>query len=297
MPLTDCVLRTGVGLSALLASCTAHSGPTALPSAPMPPATPLPESDAALPLDASPRQKQIQDASTGTDSDRTLPAFPSGGRLGGGSPTPGPRLLSDANAGSKVFAYKGPAATAEVRCDSAADSLNIPGFVLHAQEEQNWCWAAASQMALASRGVTVRQCDIATAGLNAAADEDPDAGRPRPSDCCSEREQCDVASVPHFMNRFIRKGEHTTSFDSVKAEVLGRRLVIVSWRYKGGEGGHSMVAHGWARVGGIEFLRVADPLPRNKGCEKYISRAQYTESPTTLHERDDYLRAIDGGLP
>jgi hypothetical protein len=172
---------------------------------------------------------------------------------------------------------RGILAAAVVLSTSAAEakSLNIP---LEPQHTPMWCWAASGQMVMRYvAGAEVPQCDQANVHFAR-------------TDCCQSPTPQDCVKGGHADYSYwgVDSQAHPASltFEQLKAEIDANRPVGFRWAWTGG-GAHLMVIIGYQILAGEQMLLVNNPWPPDKGVQKWISYAEYLQSPTHTQSGND----------
>lgn len=118
------------------------------------------------------------------------------------------------------------------------------------QEQDNWCWAACTKVAVGFRGVKKQQCDVASS-----------VPRLSGNNCCQSPPSCDVGlSDAEITPLFFPPTVSTYHKDVVSAATLKKQLkagnltgVGITWL--AGAGGHMLLVYGFS---GSDLL-VYDP--------------------------------------
>ena len=186
----------------------------------------------------------------------------------------------------------------------ATESLPV---TLHAQETQNWCWAASGQMVMEYLGNNVAQCTQANNrfGRNDCCNIDlcpPPTEAPQ-YDAIGNCINCVCGGWPEF-NKYGFQSTHTTnaalSWEDLKEEIsnssnCGRRPFAFTWKWPGPNGGgHMMVAMGYTTISllpvTLKLVEIFDPWNPCIGDHRYITYDYYVQSPGHHTHWDDYYQ-------
>ncbi len=160
-------------------------------------------------------------------------------------------------------------------CPEPGKTLSV---ILRPQENSEWCWAAAGEMAMDFLGTDVTQCDQANTRFFMV-------------NCCNN--PTPVACIQSGWPQFEKYGfsYNKTTNEALSWEQLKDQLsckskpVVFSWGWTGG-GGHMQVATGYKVEGGIWYVYVNNPMPPNTGSVSYITYDAYVSGPGYTHWDD-----------
>lgn len=161
------------------------------------------------------------------------------------------------------------------------DTLAVPLFP---QQQNNWCWAASTEMIAQTLGVAIDQCDEANVRF----------GR---TDCCTDAaaaadvKRCNKGGWPDFphygMSATVKKSALT--LDQVKDQVITKgKPFAFSWGWTGSTNGHMMVATDYLRFAGQDWVAVNDPWAPNVGTRSLITYSRFVSDTDHTHWDDYY---------
>jgi len=126
----------------------------------------------------------------------------------------------------------------------------VVNFQMDYQEEDQWCWAAASKSVcnFYDPNNNWTQCLIVGVAL-------------QNNNCCSQRFQCNRANVletPLQIVRCYRTTAQPLSYQEIEHELNNGNVICarIGWRPRGG---HFVSIYGCSTNNGIEYLYVGDP--------------------------------------
>ena len=166
-------------------------------------------------------------------------------------------------------------------------TLGQQAVVLHAQETDNWCWAASGEMVMSFLGHDVAQCVEANNRF----------GR---NDCCNSQVPADCINGGwpepqkyHFTAAVTADAPLTWA--QVKEQISCRNEPFAfSWHWPKG-GGHMMVVTGYVEnVAGTNWVMINNPWPPPSalnvlgGDQALITYDDYVSSPNDHTHWNDY---------
>jgi hypothetical protein len=162
----------------------------------------------------------------------------------------------------------------------AGDRSKSLVFTLRPQLTDQWCWAASGQMIMEHIGrVNIDQCTQAN-------------NRFANTGCCDCNTPggCVRGGWPEF-DKYGFMSRKTTNaalaWDVLVAQIDGNKPVAFTWKWVG-NGGHMMVANGYAIINGKNFVYIKDPLPPNIGDERPIPYEEFVKGVNYTHWDDYY---------
>lgn len=148
---------------------------------------------------------------------------------------------------------------------------------LRAQETNNWCWAATTQMVTEFLGHGRTQCDLANERF----------GR---TDCCNggcpKNAACNMPGWTMFNESNFNSTASATPLgwaDITKEVFCRKRPMAYAYGPKTGGVGHVVVLSGYVEVGGIRYLSLNDPWSPCAGNNRLLTYDEYSNSPTVDH--------------
>jgi len=159
---------------------------------------------------------------------------------------------------------------------------------LHAQQVDQWCWAASGQMIMEFLKHDVSQCVQAQNRLGL-------------STCCASPipKVCNKPGWPEFAKYnfdFKRTTDTALSWDTLKEQISCKDSPVgFSWGWVGGSG-HMMVAVGFKSGNGVNLVYVNDPW--EPGVGKYrlpMTYEEYVSGSDHTHWDDFYDLKYKGG--
>jgi hypothetical protein len=190
-------------------------------------------------------------------------------------------------------------------CLLALSSCCSPGVIgslpvqRHAQETDNWCWAASGQMIMHYLGHDVSQCtqantrfgrtDCCTIDLCPAPTEAPTF------DAAGNCNNCACPGWPQFDQfgfTFKRTNGTALSWSDLRSQVSNQQYCkkkpfAFSWGWTGG-GGHMMVVKGFVTLAGVDYVVILDPWAPCSGDERIITYADYVDRAGSYTHWDDF---------
>jgi hypothetical protein len=160
-------------------------------------------------------------------------------------------------------------------------------FVMQAQYQSNWCWAASATSVshFYRHSSTWTQCRVANDEL----------GR---SDCCNSTVPSEC-NVPWYFNRALMRTDNfasiivgQASFEQVRDEIDAGRPVGARIGWSGG-GGHFVVIYGYNLVGSTEYLDIDDSIYGKSHLAVPDFSTNYQGSGTWTHTyftKKEYVR-------
>ncbi len=153
---------------------------------------------------------------------------------------------------------------------------------LRAQETNNWCWAASTQMPMETLGEFVSQCSMANERFNR-------------NDCCTagcpKNAVCNKPGWTMF-------SEYGYSFDQsftplgwaqIKDQICkAKKPLAFAYGPKSGGVGHVVVIYGFNESNGHQDLMLKDPWAPCNGTSRQITYQEYSNSLTKNHWRTMY---------
>jgi hypothetical protein len=164
-------------------------------------------------------------------------------------------------------------------CWGQAPNNAMLNLTLRPQEAAYWCWAASGQMIMEFHGTGAPQCDQVSRSLIM-------------QTCCDSPTPllCDQGGWPEFDKfgfNFQTTNNAPFSWEAICQEIgVENKPFAFSWQWKGGGGGHMMVAHGYHIVDGDRFISILDPFPTHLGDQRDITYEEYVEGPDHIHWND-----------
>lgn len=186
-----------------------------------------------------------------------------------------------------------PLQVAEMNLDCHDDGFVRRETPIIPQENSYWCWAASGQMVENFLKPQVRQCGIATDYCKLLALTCTGEACCKPSaDCCLNPADCHVPGWPPFERRQIefKKVERALTAEEVVRELAcEKRPFVFSWAHKK-EGGHIMVAVGYATVNGKDFVILNEPWAI---CKNGICKGDRFPIPFSEYETGSFMHWKD----
>jgi Papain-like cysteine protease AvrRpt2 len=168
-----------------------------------------------------------------------------------------------------------------VGCCKPEISGNVPN-TLRAQETDNWCWAATTQMLAQHFGISVNQCSLANHRLGK-------------TGCCTPRTEgtpcpkTDDCNSPGWLEldfaglTFSESGTALT-WHKIRKQIFCRKKPMGYAYGTPGVVGHVLVIKGYVSVNGTRYLVLNDPWSPCAGTERLITYAEYADpSGTATH--------------
>jgi hypothetical protein len=159
-------------------------------------------------------------------------------------------------------------------CCSPEIAGNVPN-TLRAQQTNNWCWAAVTQMLAQHVGIGVLQCDLANHRF----------GR---TDCCNNQNtgsdcpktnNCNMAGWLEldFAGVAFEESATALTWAKVRSQIYCSKKPM-GYAY-GTEGvvGHVVVIKGYVDVAGTEYVILNDPWAPCEGAERLITYDEYAD--------------------
>lgn len=162
-------------------------------------------------------------------------------------------------------------------CCNPNATLGSVSVNLRAQETNNWCWAATTQMVTEFLGHGRSQCDLANQRF----------GR---TDCCTTGCPKNAACNMPGWTMFDESGFNSTAsatpltWDQIRTELFCRKRPM-SYAYgpKTGGVGHVVVASGYVEAAGIRYISLNDPWSPCAGTNRLLTYDEYSNSATVDH--------------
>ncbi len=157
---------------------------------------------------------------------------------------------------------------------------NVPN-TLHAQQTNNWCWAATTQMLAQHFGISVNQCDLANHRL----------GR---NDCCTgdcpKNANCNKPGWLEldFVGLTFSESATALSWDQLKRQIFCSKKPMGYAYGTPGVVGHVLVIKGYVTVGGTNYLVLNDPWSPCNGSERLITYNEYADPSGTATHWDTF---------
>ena len=153
---------------------------------------------------------------------------------------------------------------------------------LRPQETNNWCWAATTQMICEYFGHATSQCALANQRF----------GR---TDCCEgdcpKNPACNMPGWTMFAScGLINEATSAPlSWMDLKCEIdCDSTPMSYAYGPKSGGVGHVLVISGYARIAGVNYVRLTDPWGPCNGSTRWITYDEYSNSGSTDHWQTSY---------
>ncbi|MEA2207185.1 MAG: hypothetical protein QOE77_3961 [Blastocatellia bacterium] len=160
------------------------------------------------------------------------------------------------------------------------EPLKSQSVALRPQETNMWCWAASGEMCMEFLGTNVQQCDEANKQFNR-------------NDCCNNPVPgaCINGGWPEF-NKYNFTASRTSNTALTWTQLTEQiycknKPIAFSWHWTG-DGGHMMVARGYATIDGTNYVYINDPWAPNVGDQRIITYASYVSGSDHTHWDDFY---------
>jgi hypothetical protein len=155
---------------------------------------------------------------------------------------------------------------------------NVPNN-LRAQETNNWCWAATTQMLAAHLGLSVTQCALANhrfSKTNCCNPQTTGVSCPKTNDCNTPGWlELDFAGVKFSQTTTAR------SWQEIRGEVYCSKRPMGYAYGTPGVVGHVLVIKGYVTVAGTDYVILNDPWAPCGGQERLITYAEYADPAGT----------------
>ena len=160
---------------------------------------------------------------------------------------------------------------------------NVPN-TLRAQQTNNWCWAATTQMLAQHVGISVTQCDLANHRF----------GR---SDCCNNKNagsdcpKIDACNQPgwlelDFAGVKFEEQEAARTWAEIRSQIYCAKKPMGYAYGTPGVVGHVVVIKGYITVAGTNYVILNDPWAPCVGTERLLEYNSYADPPgTSTHWR------------
>src|SRR5262249_45129250 len=137
-------------------------------------------------------------------------------------------------------------------------------------------------MVMKSLGTTVKQCVQANDRFSL-------------TTCCDAAvpDDCLHSGFPQFRRynfTFQKTARAALSWEDLTVQIgCTKKPIAFSWEYRGGGGGHMMVATGYNVIHGVNYVVIQDPLPVKVGyVNRTITYDTYVEDAAYTHWDDFY---------
>jgi len=150
---------------------------------------------------------------------------------------------------------------------------------LRAQETNNWCWAATTQMLAQHHGISVNQCDLANHRFgksNCCNVQTTGQSCPKTSDCNTPG----WLELDHVGLEFDETGT-ALSWNAMREQVYCAKKPMGYAYGTSGVVGHVVVVKGYVTVGATNYLVLNDPWEPCEGQERLLPYDDYADPPGT----------------
>jgi hypothetical protein len=151
---------------------------------------------------------------------------------------------------------------------------NVPNN-LQAQQTNNWCWAAVTQMLAQHVGNSVNQCDLANhrfGRTDCCNNENEGSNCPKTDDCNMPGWlELDFAGVTFEENSTAR------TWEQIRSQIFCSKKPMGYAYGTSGVVGHVVVIKGYVTVGGTNYVVLNDPWAPLVGSERRITYNEYAD--------------------
>ena len=146
---------------------------------------------------------------------------------------------------------------------------------LRAQETNNWCWAAVTQMLAEHTGNNLQQCDLANHRFNKTNCCDPET----PGTTCPKTSDCNTPGWLELDFAGLTAGStgSAMSFEDIQEEIYCDKAPLAYAYGTPGVVGHVVVIKGYITIGGTDYVVLNDPWAPCSGSERLITYDQYAD--------------------
>ena len=157
---------------------------------------------------------------------------------------------------------------------------------LHAQETDNWCWAATTQMLAGHFGIATTQCDIANhrfGKTNCCTAATTGADCPKTADC-------NTPGWPELDYVGLKFSESATalSWRRLRKQVYCQHKPMGYAYGTPGVVGHVLEIKGYTKIFGTRYLILNDPWSPCNGAVRLITYEQYADPAGTATHWDTW---------
>ena len=163
-------------------------------------------------------------------------------------------------------------------CCKPEISGNVPN-TLRAQETDNWCWAATTQMLAQHFGISVNQCSLANHRFGKTGCCTPrTAGTP-----CPKTDDCNTPGWLEldFAGLTFSESGTALTWSKIRKQIFCRKKPMGYAYGTPGVVGHVLVMKGYVTVNGTRYVVLNDPWSPCSGTERLITYAEYADPAGT----------------